>query len=328
MLKKNIIMSIQTKINISRNIHPKINKFKSQLFFQSMAFMGMLFLLIFCYFPMFGLVMAFQDFNPGLGFVHSEFVGFFNFMELFSDPKFLLALRNTVLLSTTKFAFCFICPILFALALNEVRNNRYKKLIQTASYLPHFISWVVLASMISLILSTDQTGLLNALLVKLKIIDDKVSYLSYPNYYFIMAVVSEIWKSTGFSAIIYIAAISGIDEQIIEAARVDGANRFQRITKIILPSISNTILYLFILGVGNIFGGGLGGSNFNQGFLLGNGLNQSISDVVETYTLRHGLQLGKFSYAAAAGLFLSIICLIMFLSANGLSRILKDDSII
>lgn len=305
-----------------------IGTFKKQLFFQVLALIGMVYLAIFAFFPMFGIIMAFQNFNPGLGFLGSPFVGLDNFRKLFGDPNFIQAFRNTLLLSGTKFFFLFITPIIFALMLNEVKNIRFKKIVQTASYLPYFVSWVVVASMMSLALSTERSGVINTVLVQFGFINEPIPFLTYPKWYFIIAVLSDVWKSFGFNAIIYLAALAGIDEEIIEAAKIDGANRFQRIIHISIPSIKTTITYLLILGVAYIFSSGVQSSNFQQGYLLGLGLNFSISDVVETYTLRLGLELGRFSYAAAAGLFLSVLCLITFIAVNFLSKKINDDSII
>ena len=306
----------------------RAKRFKKQLFFQVLALMGMVYLAIFAYYPMFGVVMAFQNFNPGLGFLNSPFVGLDNFIKLFSDDNFIQALRNTILLSSTKFVLLFVTPIIFALTLNEVKNIRFKKVVQTASYLPYFVSWVVVTSMMSFVLSTERAGVVNELLRQLGIIDQPIPFLTYTHWYFIVAVVSDIWKSFGFNAIIYLAALAGIDEEMMEAAKIDGANRLQRILYITIPSIKTTMTYLLILGVAYIFSSGVGSSNFQQGYLLGNGLNFSISDVVETYTLRLGLEMGRFSFAAAAGLFLSALSLLTFLGANSISKKISDDSII
>ncbi|MFD0715868.1 ABC transporter permease [Paenibacillus sp. GCM10027626] len=300
-------------------------RFRKEAFFQYMALMGGVFLLVFSYLPMFGIVMAFQDFDPAKGYIFSRFVGWYHFRMLFSDDAFWLSARNSVILSVAKFMLTFISPIILALLLNELKPTLFKKFVQTASYLPYFISWVVIASMATTFFSGGSDGILNPLLIKLGMLKEAIPYLTYPGYYQVITVLLDVWKFTGFSAIIYIAAMAGIDNEVIEASIVDGATRFQRVYKITLPMIQNTIVVLLILGIGSMFTGGLGGSNFNYGYLLGNTLNMSASDVMDTYILRMGLQLGRFSFAAAAGLLLSTISLILVFLANWVAKKIDRD---
>ena len=178
-------------------------------------------------------------------------------------------MRNTIAISLLKLVFTFPIPILFAVALNEIRNVGYKKIVQTVSYLPHFISWVVVSGLLFSFFN-EQNGLINQLLVILGIADKPISFLSEPQYFWPMAVLSDIWKGMGWWAIIFIAAITGIDPQLYESAIVDGATRLRRIWSITLPSIKGTIVIILILAIGNLFSGGLGGSNFQQSYLMGN----------------------------------------------------------
>lgn len=305
-----------------------IDRFRKESFYQSMAIMGGLFLLVFCYLPMFGIVMAFQNFEPVKGFAHSPFVGLQHFRELFNDSAFWLAARNTLVLSVLKFILGFICPLVFALLLSELKDNAFKKFVQTASYLPHFISWVIAAGLITVFFSGGADGVLNPILIRLGLIEESIAFLTYPGYFIMIALITDVWKFTGFAAIIYVAAIAGVDHEVHEAATVDGASRLQRMYKITIPMIKNTIIVLLILGIGNLFAGGLSGSNFNQAYLLGNTLNMSVSDVLDTYILRMGLQLGRFSFAAASGLLLSVISLLLiFISNWGIKKLNDGEAI-
>jgi ABC-type polysaccharide transport system, permease component len=313
---QNIAVS-NKRLNKNANAFTKgWNRFRGEAFYQCLAIMGLVFLAILCYFPMYGVTMAFQNFDPGKGFFHSQWVGLYHLKDLFSDSEFWHAAVNSVCLSILKFVANFISPLLFALLLNELRGRYFKKLVQTASYLPNFISWVIIASIVTVFLSAGSDGILNPFLLRLGIIKEAVPFLTYPQYFWIIGVIVDIWKYTGFNAIIYIAAISSVDHEVHEAAVVDGATRLQRVFAVTLPMIKDTVIVLLILGIGGIFTGGLSSSNFNQAYLLGNSLNRGSSDVLDTYVLRMGLQLGRYSFASAAGLIQSILSLIMILGAN------------
>lgn len=291
-------------------------KFKSQGLLQIFALIGILYLILFHYIPMFGIIIAFKNFKLATGFAGfftSKWVGLRWFKEFTSDVVFWPVVRNTVVLSLLKLIFTFPMPIIFALVLNEVRNQNIKRITQTVSYLPHFISWVVVSGMI-FSFANSENGLLNQLrgMAGLK----AISILSDPKYFWPMAVVSDVWKEMGWWTIIFLAAIAGIDPTLYEAAVVDGAGRLRRIWSITLPCLKSTIIIVLILSLGNLFGGGLGGSNFDQAYLLGNNVNYSVSEILQTYTLKMGLAQGRFSYATAIGLLQSIISLILIYSSN------------
>ena len=206
-------------------------------------------------------------------------------------------------------------PIIFALALNEIRNTRHKRIFQTVSYLPHFVSWVVVSGlMFSLFNQTN--GLLNQLLVGTGLVDNGIPFLSAPESFWPLVVISDIWKGMGWWAIIFIAAITGIDPTLYESAIVDGASRMRRIWSITLPSIKGTIIIVLIMSLGNLFSGGLGGSNFQQSYLLGNPVNYNSSEIIETYLLRVGLTQGRYPFAAAMGLIQSVISVVLIFSSN------------
>jgi putative aldouronate transport system permease protein len=252
-------------------------------------------------------------------------VGLANFKELFSDELFWIAVKNMMGLSIVKIVFSIMSPIIFATLINEVRYPLFKKAAQTASYLPHFISWVVTAGIFSLWL--DRGGVVNNFLVSAHLIEKPVSFLNSPGSFWLLMAIIDTWKETGWWAIIYLAAMSGISQELYEAAIVDGAGRIRRIVSITLPSIRSTIMVVFTLSVGGMIYGGLTGSNFQQSLLFGNPLNNSSSSILETYILKLGVNLGRFSYAIAAGLLLSVVSLALFSTANHISKKLTETSI-
>lgn len=291
---------------------------RQQKFYQISVLIGIAYLLVFAYVPMVGLIIAFKNFklSSGIpGFFTSEWVGFKWFLEFYRDISFWQIIRNTVVISLLKILFTFPIPILFAIALNEVRKEGLKRFAQTASYLPHFISWVVVSGMLFSFLNS-QNGVVNQLLMAVGWIDKPISFLASGSYFWPMLVLSDIWKEMGWWTIIFLAAIAGVDPTLHEAAVVDGAGRMQRILYVTLPSIKTTIIVVLILALGNLFGGGLGGSNFEQAYLLGNPVNNSVSEIIQTYTLKMGLAQGRYSYATAIGLIQSVISLTLILVSN------------
>lgn len=315
-------MKLHEKSNPQRSV--KKNKFwvkfKAQGMLQAFAIIGVLYIILFNYLPMFGIILAFKDYRivTGVkGFFTSRWVGFKWFNEFFNDIEFWPVVRNTVVLSLLKLVFTFPVPIILALVLNEVKNDKIKRITQTASYLPHFVSWVVVSGMI-FSFANVQDGLFNQLriLIGLK----PISILSDPKYFMAMCVISSIWKEMGWWTIIFLAAIAGIDPTLYEAAVVDGAGRLRRIWNITLPQIKGTIIIVLILSLGDLFGGGLGGSNFDQAYLLGNTVNHSVSEILQTYTLRMGLAQGRFSYATAIGLIQSTISLALIYFSNSIAK--------
>lgn len=297
----------------------------AQRYLQIFAILGMLFLLVFCYVPMVGLIIAFKQYRISTGFngfFTSQWAaqgGFKNFLDLFKASAFPMVMRNTIVLSLLKLVFSFPAPIIFAIALNEVGNMKFKKVVQTVSYLPHFISWVVVYGLVFTFLNTS-SGVVNRLLVESGMVTESVDFLASPNYYWTLAVVTDIWKELGWWSIIFLAAIAGIDQSLYEAAEVDGASRLRRIWHITLPSIKGTIMIVLILAVGSLMTGGMGGSNFEQAFLMGNKVNYEASAVLGYYVYETGLVNLRYSYATAAGLFQSLISLILVLTSNYLSR--------
>ena len=311
-------------VNPDKKRHGILYRFRRQLSLQIILLLGLLFLIIFSYIPMVGIIISFKKYKltTGLmGFFTSEWVGFKWFEEFISGPMFFKVMRNTLALSLLKLGIAFPIPILFALMLNEIRSNKFKRLVQTASYLPHFISWIIVSGLCYTMFSSVN-GLVNELLLKWEVIDKSLTILTDGKQYWGLAVGTEIWKETGWNAIIFIAAISGIDSTLYEAVEIDGATRLQRILHITLPGIKGTIVIMFILALGGLVNG-----NLDQAMLLGNGLNRDYSEIINSYVLSIGLGQFRFDYAAAVGLMQSVISVILVFSSNAISRKLAGVSL-
>lgn len=274
---------------------------------------------IFHYTPMYGILMAFKDFNSKLGIAGSEWVGFEHFVRFFSSYNFWNLIKNTLTLSVYSLVVGFPLPIIFALMLNYLTSKRLKKTVQMVSYAPHFISTVVLCGMVTIFSNVD-TGVFNVILNALGF--ESVNFLAEPKYFKHLHVLSGIWQSTGWSAIIYISALAGVDAQMHEAAIVDGATKIQRMIHIDLPSIKPTIIMMLILRFGQIMSVG-----FEKVYLLQNDLNQSAASIISTYVYEVGLINNNYSYSTAINLFNTIINVILIVSANTISRKLADESL-
>ncbi|MEF2243446.1 MULTISPECIES: ABC transporter permease [unclassified Paenibacillus] len=273
---------------------------------------GCLYLLIFKYIPMFGVLIAFKDFSLVRGIWGSSWIGFDNFQYLFQSADFYKVLRNSLILSFYHIVFGFPAPILLALMLNEVRNMVFKRISQTVLYLPHFISWVVLSGMIINFLSPS-TGPVNYVIQWLGY--EPVSFLLKAEYFRTILVSAEVWKGAGWGTIIYLAAMTSISPALYESAKLDGASRIQQMRYITLPGIATTITVLLVLQLGHVLDNG-----FEQVFLLYNPSTYDVADVFETYTYRIGLLDGRMSFAAAVGLFKAAVGLVMVLAANRVAK--------
>jgi len=299
-----------------RKITPAILKKQKILILMSFPFL--IWLIIFAYVPLWGWVMAFQNYKPALGILKSPWAGFEHFKRLFTDTQFTEALRNTVGQSVYMLVIGFSMPIIFALLLNEVKHLRFKKITQTVSYLPHFVSWVIVVSIIGVVLSTQ--GIINTLLLNAGLIDRPISFMGEPNMFWPLLAIADTWKSVGWNAIIYIAAITSIDQTLYEAAAVDGAGRWRKMAHITLPSILSVIIVLLILNIGNILNIG-----FERQILLGNPINQSHSRTIDQYALQYGISKARFSYGTAIGIFRSVISLALLFAANWFARRMDAD---
>jgi putative aldouronate transport system permease protein len=269
---------------------------------------------------MYGVMMAFQTFRlgdfPGMSQWAGSY-GFEHFLRLFTDPNFGIVMRNTLIISILKTVINFPMPIIFAVLLNEVRNKYFKKSVQTISYLPYFISWVVAATLLFDFFSVDN-GAVNSALLALGIIDKPIHFFGVGEYFWGMTVITDLWKMIGWNSIIYFAAITSIDAELYEAAEIDGAGRYAKMWHITIATIMPTIILLFVFGIG-----GLLNANFDQIMMLtnqmGNPILRSYADVLDTYVYRVGLSGGRFSYGAAAGLFKSLVNIALLLIANKLA---------
>ncbi|GGG76878.1 ABC transporter permease [Paenibacillus radicis (ex Gao et al. 2016)] len=282
---------------------------------QLMVVPGLLLVLLFCYVPMYGVLMSFQDYSLFKGFMNSPWVGFKHFEMFFNAPEFWNVMRNTLVISLLKLGVGFPAPILLALMLNEVGSRHFKRLVQTISYLPHFLSWVIVSGFVISMLSTDN-GSVNMLLQSLHLIKDPINFLVEPRYFWSILVTTGVWKEIGFASIVYLAAIAGINPHLYEAASIDGASRIRQIFSITVPSIMPVIVVFSILAIGNLLNAG-----FDDILLLaGNPGLREVSEVLDTYVYRVGVQNSRYSYATAAGLFKALISVALLAGANYAAR--------
>ncbi|MFC5471202.1 ABC transporter permease [Cohnella suwonensis] len=276
---------------------------------------------VFSYLPLWGWTMAFQKFRVGKSFFDQQWVGFEHFRMLFQDDQFLNALKNTLAMSSMGLIAGFTFPILFAVLLNELRLSFLKRFVQTVSYLPHFVSWVVVTGIVTKMLATDN-GIVNQILMRLGIIDEPVQFMAQADLFWYVVTGADIWKEMGWNAIIYLAAIAGIGPELYEAAKVDGASRIRQIWHITLPGIRSTIIILLIMSIGHLISIG-----FEKQFLLGNNLVKEKSEVLDLYALNYGLGLGRYSFGTAINIFNSVVSLILLFTANGIFKKYAKESI-
>ena len=279
---------------------------------------AVLYFLIFNYLPMYGVIISFKDFNFKKGILGSEWIGLENFEYMFGLNDFYRVFWNSFCLSFLRLVFEFPIPIILALLLNEISGKRFKKITQTAIYLPHFLSWAVIGGILVNFLSPTW-GVVNQIIQQLGF--DPIFFLGDPKYFRTTAVISSIWKEAGWGTIIYLAAITGIDVEQYEAATVDGANRWQRLIHITLPNIKTTVILMLILRMGSIMSNG-----FEQIYTLQNTQNLAVSEVFETYTYRVGLLGGRISCATTVGLFASVISMIFLLTTTFISKKMGEET--
>lgn len=291
---------------------------KKNNFFYLMFSIPFFYFAIFHYIPMFGIIIAFKDYNVFDGISGSAWVGFRYFSEFLSDPYFYKLIRNTVVIGAYQIIFVFPAPIILALLLNELRNRTFQRIIQTVSYLPHFLSTVVVCGILVNFLSYD--GIVNQFLQALGL--ESIQFLMIPQWFRTIYISSEIWQGIGWGSIIYLAALTGIDPQLYEAATVDGANRWKRALHITLPGIAPTIIIMLLFSIGAIMS-----VSFEKVLLLSNGSNFEASDIIATYVYRRGLISSDFSYATAVGLFNSFIALFFLTIGNKISKKVSETSL-
>ncbi len=293
---------------------------KKQLQLQVMVLPGIIFLVIFAYFPMYGILIAFQRYTVLDTFNTAVWVGFENFKIAFNDPFFWTAVYNTLVISMMKLLFGFLAPIILAIMIFEAPKGIFRKTVQSISYLPHFLSWIILGGMLIQWLSVE--GLINNLLMLTGVTERPVEFLITPNLYWWIAVFSDIWKGAGWGTILYLATMSGVDPNLFEAARIDGAGKMRQIWHITLPSISHIITLMLVLSVS-----GLLGSNFDQTMVLQNSLNVPKSEVINTYVYKIGIAQGDFSYGTTVGLGISIVSLILLTITHQATKRFNEQTI-
>ena len=269
--------------------------------------------IIFYYLPLGGWAMAFQNYKPRTGILHSEFVGLEKFRMLFSDMTFIRVIRNTLAMGVINLVVTFFTAIAFAVLLNEIKSKGGKKVVQTISYLPHFLSWIIVTGILHDMLSG--TGIINELLVNLHLISKPINFFAHTKYFWPIVAFANVWKETGWNAIIYLAAITSIDPSLYEAASIDGAGRWEKIKYVTLPGIKLTIIILLLMNVGNVLNAG-----FEIQYLLGNGLVQSVSQTIDIYVLKWGISQGDYAIGTAAGIFKSAVSIILIVIANQIAK--------
>ena len=295
-------------------------EFKRQKVLMFWAAIFVIYGVIFYYLPLGGWVIAFQNYKPALGMFKSEFVGLQKFQQLFSDSSFLEVIRNTLAMGVINLVLTFVAAIVFAILLNEIRMKFAKKAVQTISYLPHFLSWIVVTGILRDILSG--TGIVNELLMKAGATDQAINFFANPDYFWWIVGFSNVWKETGWNAIIYLAAMTAIDPSLYEAAAIDGAGRWAKIRHIILPGIRPTVMILLLMNVGNVLNAG-----FEIQYLLGNGLVQSVSQTIDIYVLKWGISQGDYAIGTAAGIFKSFVSIVLIVLANQFAKRTGDEQL-
>lgn len=287
---------------------------KSSVFYHALILPGMIFLLLFHFVPMFGLIMAFQDFKPGKGFLKSDFVGLKHFKYFFEIPDSFQIIRNTIVLSVGKLALMTVVAVAFAILLNEIRRTWLKKTVQTVVYLPHFLSWVVLASVIRSMFNLD--GMVNNLL------GTSLNFIGSNTLFQPLLIFTDVWKEFGFESVIYLAALTSVDPGLHEAAQIDGASWWQRVIHITLPGIRSVIFLMVAKGIGYILNGG-----FDQVYNLYSAAVYETGDIIDTYVYRVGLNSMQYSFGTAIGLMKSIIGFILLITANHMCKKYTDSKI-
>jgi len=310
------------KTDLDIEFKPKENifqKMKKQKTLIIMAIPFIIYVLVFCYAPLVGWVMAFQKYKPAKGLFDQVWCGLDQFKFLFSDSSFLRILRNTLCMAVINLTLSFLGSIGFALMLNEVKHILAKKFVQTISYLPHFLSWIIVTGLVAEMLSPS-TGIINELLVNFHIIKEPINFFAEIKYFWGIVGLTNLWKEVGWGSIIYLSAITAINPEQYEAAEIDGAGRIQRIIHVTLPGIKSTICILLIMNIGQILNAG-----FEIQYLLGNGLVQPVSEIIDIFVLKYGISLSNYSLATAAGIFKTVVSVILVFMANKFAKSIGEE---
>lgn len=297
-----------------------LKEIKRQRFLLVVGLATLLYGIVFYYLPLAGWVMAFQNYKPKLGILGSQFVGLQKFQFLFGTASigFWRVIRNTFAMGVINLASSTFMAVLFAILLNEIKHNVIKKPIQTISYLPHFLSWIIVTGILHTSLSNS--GIINELLLKWGVIDQAINFFAHPEYFWAIVAFANIWKETGWNAIIYLAAITSIDPCLYEAAAIDGAGRWQKIRYITLPGIRPTFMILLLINVGNVLNAG-----FEVQYILGNGLVKKVSETIDIFVLKWGISQNDYALGTAAGIFKSAVSIALILICNYIAKKKGDE---
>ncbi len=318
--EKNLTLSHQTGVGLKKDsvFDRIVTDFRINKYLIFLAIPVVLWYLIFCYIPMYGIIIAFKDFNPVKGVFGSAWVGFRHFKEFFNSYYAWRVIRNTLLLNIYGLIFSFPAPIILAVLLNELRSKWFKKTVQTVTYLPHFVSMVVICGMITDF--TSQSGIINTIIEMFG--GERVSFLLYPEYFRTIYVASGVWQGVGWGSILYLAALTGIDQELYAAASIDGAGRWRQFLSVTLPGITPTISIMLILNIGNMMNVG-----YEKVILLYNPNTYETADIISSYVYRRGLINADYSFSVAVGLFNSLVNLVMIIIANQTSKKVNETSL-
>lgn len=281
----------------------------------------LLYILLFNYFPLWGWITAFMDYKPSVPLLSNHWVGMKNFVWLFSKPEFIQSIRNTFVMAAINLVFGFVFPILLALFLNEIRSRSFKRTVQTVTYLPHFLSWVIVVGLAQNIFSSD--GIINEMLLSLGLLKQPVFFLGEGKYFWGLVGVINVWKECGWNTIIYMAAMAAIDPALYEAAEIDGAGRFKRMLHVTLPGIKATFLVLLIMNIGYLLEAG-----FEIQYLMGQNMVMDWSQTIDIFALKYGITKGEYSRAIAAGIFKSAVSITLVLFANFMVKKYDDNTLL
>jgi putative aldouronate transport system permease protein len=320
-MRETLLKSSGHGILMAASKRPWWRKAINQRYLYLMSIPFVIWILIFEYVPIWGWSFAFQDYKLGRGFFDQEWVGLKHFVAVFQDTRFWTVFRNTLAMSIMEIIVGFTLPIGLALFLNEMRNGPFKRFVQTVSYLPHFVSWVVVAGIVIQALSVEN-GPVNQLLLALGLVDRPIHFMTRPHLFWFISTGANTWKTLGWSSIVYLAAISGINQDLYDAATVDGCGRFRKMWNVTLPGIASTIMVLFIMAIGN-----LNKAGFEKQLLLGNPIVVEFSEVIPIYVLRYGIGMGRYSFGTAVGVFQSVTSIILLVSANTIARRVRKEGL-
>ena len=333
MKDKNTSATAADKETVLVNRKSKLKLLGKQKMLIAMSVPFVLYIILFRYIPLWGWTMAFQRYKPNLKFSQQEWVGFKWFVELFGsrnaetnefiwNAEFLRSLRNTVGMSLISTALGYITAILIAVFLNEVRYIGIKRFVQTVSYLPHFLSWVIVTGLVANVLSASD-GILNEILLTLHIVKEPVQWLAIPKYFWHIVGWTYVWKEVGWNTIVYLGAMTAIDPCLYEAAQIDGCGRLRKIWHITLPGIKPTIIIMMIMSAGHILD-----ANFEMPYLLQNGLIQDVAETIDIYVLKYGFKLSRYGLATAAGIFKNVVNILLLIMANTIAKKSGEERLI